>query len=123
MRKICVFAGAAVLAGLLSMGVPASAEPSGKCGGAPAATGTDGANSVSICTAGVGALTASQQGDGGYVVADGDSGNQATHPCLDGWAGIQVAGGMPGATANSNGDYTYPQPSSGAPGDPAALCT
>lgn len=121
----------AMVAGLFAAAVPAQAShtPSEQCGGDVVATGTDGENSASVCIEGVGAATASQQGEnGGYIVADGDPGNapsEANH-CLDGYIGVQVVDGQPepvasgGTSAGGDSDsYHYPDSSEGDP-DPAA---
>ncbi|HVL80685.1 MAG TPA: hypothetical protein VM840_03730 [Actinomycetota bacterium] len=107
MRKLIGFIASALVAGALVAG-PAVAEPSAKCNGAPAATGTDGSMSISVCVSGVGALTAAQKGNGGYVVADGDTANSTINPCLDGFVGIQVTEAGPGYAASGEGDYSYP---------------
>jgi hypothetical protein len=113
MRKFATMLLSFFVAGVLFGAAPVGAEPSDACGDAPAAAGE---SSVTVCVAGVGSLTAAQEGSGGYVVADGDSANSAINPCLDGFAGVQVDdAGNPGYAAESDGDYSYPHSSSGDP--------
>jgi len=110
MRKFISLLAAVLVAGALAAG-SATAEPSDRCDGAPAATGTDGDFSISVCVEGVGALTAAQKGNGGYIVADGDSANADIHHCLDGFIGLQADADNTdntGPVASGDGEYSYP---------------
>lgn len=106
-RLLAGAAGLALVGGAFVM-PNATAEPSDACGGAPVAT-TD--SSVSVCiTEGPvnGSGTAAQEGSGGYIVADGDSTNEAP---LNGYIGVQVDpdGGQTGQVGTTCDDpYAYP---------------
>lgn len=130
-KKFAMIFTGALAAGLFAVAAPAQADhtPSEQCGGDVVATGTDGENSASVCIEDVGAATASQQGEnGGYIVADGDSGNALTdaNHCLDGYIGVQFVDGEPepvasgGESAGGASDsYHYPDSSDEDP-DPTA---
>jgi hypothetical protein len=119
--------------GLVAGAAPVSAEdtPSAKCGGAPVATGVDGAESAAVCVGGVGAVTGAQKDQGGYLAVDGDNDNALTavSQCLDGHLALQVVDGSAGVAADdgevtdpdgvtTDESYNYPQ-GEGDPIDPS----
>lgn len=112
MRLLCaLLVGAALVAG-----PTATAEPSGDCGGLPAAANPvdpreDGFY-VRVCVAGVGSATLANGGNEyGYFVIDGDSSNAGIAPCLDGYAGLEssTTPGDQNVVAEADGDYSPPR--------------
>ena len=110
MRKFLItalVAGSVATAGVLA--APAVAEPSGACDGPggvvtqPAAPGGT-SGGIAVCVPGTGALSASGDATGpsGYLVADGDSGNQAP---ANGYVGAQSDGSSVQVVGECGADY------------------
>jgi hypothetical protein len=114
---------AVLLSGLLlSVAIGADAEPSGKCGTAPAVANPDPNDfRAAVCVAGVGSIEAKDAGSFGYIVADGDSSNPS---CLDGYIGIEGdTSGNFNYVASPSGDYDGDSVRNGPPAgnpDPTA---